>query len=300
MAVITNQRSRVLGGGGLPVPVPTLGAEMLVDGGLENWTSATNATNWQEGINGASSVNRESSVVRGGTYAARIDVDAINSSCYIRSATTMAAGTWVQVRYWSQANQASKTVRVDLGSVLIGTHTLSNGAWTQCLSVVRAAGANPNFDFSRAASASTSIYIDDVSVCPIDLASMFSSRAYTTHATTKAACTIVAGTQAGVVANLDDPVTPTSFVIASHDGATARLTQFTGGTYTEKVSATVAYSAGATVEIRRLAGTDTYRLFYAGSQVGTDQTISGINGLYHGYFNSFSGNVVSGFSCVAA
>jgi hypothetical protein len=75
------------------------------------------------------------------------------------------------------------------------------------------------------------------------------------------------------------------------------------GTYTELISTAVAYSAGAFVEVRRLAGTDTYQLFYNGSQVGTDQTISDAAisaATLHGYFNTFASNTVSQFSCVPA
>jgi hypothetical protein len=143
--------------------------------------------------------------------------------------------------------------------------------------------------------------VDNVSFKAITLASMFSVRPYSTHTTTKAMATVVAGTRAGVVANLDSATVPANFVIASHDGVqTARITKCVAGTYTE-VSATVAYVAGAFVEVRRPLGGDIWQMFYNGSQVIADQTISDAAikaATLHGLFNTWSGNVLTGFSCV--
>jgi hypothetical protein len=114
--------------------------------------------------------------------------------------------------------------------------------------------------------------------------------------------TLVAGTRAGVVANLDSATAPSNFVLASHDGTTARLTKCVGGTYTELVAETVAYSAGAFVEVRRLAGND-YELYYNGSKVGTTQTIADagiIGNTLAGYFNTYDLNTVANFTCVRA
>jgi hypothetical protein len=141
-----------------------------------------------------------------------------------------------------------------------------------------------------------------MSLKAINLASMFSTRAYFTHATTRAACTIIGNTWAGVVCNLDSASSPANFVIASHDGTTCRLTKAVAGVYTELVAETVAYSAGAFVEVRRLAGND-YELYYNGSKVGTTQTIADagiIGNTLAGYFNTYDLNTVANFTCVRA
>jgi hypothetical protein len=132
---------------------------------------------------------------------------------------------------------------------------------------------------------------------------MFSARAYSTHATTRAACVIVRGTRAGVVCNLDSASSPANFVLASHSGTNAILEKCVAGTYTTLISITATYVAGAFVEVRRIAGTNTWQLWYNGVQRGTDQTISDagiVSNTLHGYFNSYAGNEVSGFSCVPA
>jgi hypothetical protein len=173
-------------------------------------------------------------------------------------------------------------------------------AWAQYFHVVRSISS---VALERNSNANQSLYVDDVSVKPITLASMFSTRPYSTHATTKAAVTLVSGTRAGVVCNLDNAASPANFVIASHDGSVARLTKCVAGTYTELISTAVAYSAGAFVEVRRAAGGNDYELYYNGSKVGTTQTIAdaGITGnVLGGYFNTYDGNTVLGFSSVPA
>lgn len=55
---------------------PTLGASLLVDGGLESWTSSTNLTNWTEetiGTGGGNAPTQETSVVYAGSNSVRLD-----------------------------------------------------------------------------------------------------------------------------------------------------------------------------------------------------------------------------------
>jgi hypothetical protein len=156
-------------------------------------------------------------------------------------------------------------------------------------------------NIKRGSAASASLYIDAISCKAITLASMFSTRLYGTHVTVKAMATIVAGTRAGVVCNLDSATVPSSFVIASVDGTSARLTKAVAGTYTELLTVGVTYVPGAYVEIRRLAASNTYRLFYNNAQCGADQTIADaqiVSNTLCGYFQTYSGNQLSGFSCV--
>jgi hypothetical protein len=192
----------------------------------------------------------------------------------------------------------ASSVSVALGGLAIG---VSTATWTEIFGTQRSTSINA-LVFNVNGSGGQAGRFDDFSVKPITLASMFSARPYSTHVTVKAMATIVAGTRAGVVCNLDSASAPGSFVIASVDSAgTARLTKCVAGTYTELISTAVTYVAGAFVEIRRLAGTTTYRLFYAGSQVGTDQTIADsqiVSNVLCGMFNTFSGNSLTGFSCV--
>lgn len=58
-------------------------SNLLTDGGLNEWLSATNLEHWTESIAGTSTVNREATEKIEGTYSCRLDVDAGNSIVYI-------------------------------------------------------------------------------------------------------------------------------------------------------------------------------------------------------------------------
>lgn len=289
MPLMTNQASRLFGGNAIRQPVPVLGAELLTNGNFSAW-SGDNPTGW---------------TIFGTETGAAYVTESAGRARIVSAGDTMGilqrpfvAGTWY-------------ALSIDVVSITGALRVIESGTATPLAADLAAAGTR-NIVARGNGTGSLLIYrwttpvdaiIDNVSLKPITLASMFLTRDYTTHATTKARATVIAGTRAGVVANLDSATSPANFVIASHDGTTARLTKCVGGTYTELISTTVAYSAGAFVEIRRLAGTNTYQLWYNGSQVGTNQTISDagiVSNTLHGLFNTYASNALSDFSCVAS
>ena len=300
MPILTNGPSRILGGArGLAVPVPVLGPELLQNGNFEAWSSATNAETWTESTSGTSAITRNSTDQYAGANCLQIAVDGSNSSVYVLQGST-SAGKWYHFAIWGEL--LSGTGSMNFGK-LNETRTVSlSSTYTQYVFAHRATSAG-GFIISRASAANASYVVDDFSAKEITLASMFSARAYTTHATTKARVTVVPGTRAGVVVNLDSATAPANAILASVDGSTARMTKLVNGVYTELVSQAVAYVAGAFVEVRRLAGTDTWQLWYNGAQVGANQTISDTAikaAVLHGYFNTYAGNLLSEFSCVAS
>lgn len=288
--VITNQRSRLLGGA-LPVPVPTLGAELVVNGGMEGTYVGGVAPGWSK--LGTPTV-AESADAYAGSAAQRVADSGGSSNNSVRQLITLAASGWNQLIVYGKRGAGTGALRLLYNGVI--TTDWSAESWVG--KTITYFGGSTFLYFLTTGTAPA--LFDSVSFKVISLPSMFSTRAYTTHATTKAACTIVAGTQAGVVANLDSATAPANFVIASHDGTSARLTKCVAGTYTELVTATVAYSAGAFVEIRRVAASNTYRLYYNGAQVGADQTIADagiVSNTLHGMFNTYAGNTLTGFTC---
>ena len=75
----------------------------VTDGGLEIWGSATDLTNWTELVAGTSTVNREASEIHAGTYAARFDVDALNSGVSIEQNITLIEGRRYRAGFWYKA-----------------------------------------------------------------------------------------------------------------------------------------------------------------------------------------------------
>lgn len=288
--------SRFLGGGRLPVPVPALGAELVVNGDME---TGDPPTGWSA-LNGATLAASTDVHPSGGTHSLLLTRG--SSADSTGKTLTQSAGTWIAFGSWIKNGTATNgNMRLFSGSAYNASPAVTAATWTYVRGVQRAAGANPLLHLLVTGAVGTTALFDDVSAKVITLASMFSTRPYSTHRTTKAMASIVAGTRAGVVANLDSATSPANFVIASHDGTTARLTKCVAGTYTELISQAVAYVAGAYVEIRRPAAGNNWQLFYNGSQVGTDQAIADAAiqaATLHGLFNTYSGNVLAGFSCV--
>lgn len=294
MPMLSNGPSRLLGGGRVPlaVPVPVLGAEMIVNGDMEigdppgSWT-ATDAT-----ISAVAGYNSPQAL-RG----VRVANNTLASQAVVAS-----TGTWL-LSTGAVKSGNNAFVQLSLGNSYTSTPN-STGTWQEYVLIGRVTTlAGKALNLIAPTAPGNQGDFDNVSLRPITLASMFSARPYSTHATAKARVTVVARSWAGVVANLDSTSAPANFVIASHDGTTARLTKCVAGAYTELVSQAVAYVAGAYVEVRRLAGTDTWQLWYNGAQVGANQTISDAAikaATLHGYFTTYAGNTLTGFSCTAS
>jgi hypothetical protein len=206
--------SQFMGGGRLPAPVPVLSAEIITNGGFDadaNWT-------------------KEAGWTIGSGVATR---DGTASTTRLLQTNTMVVDTWYLGVFTITAITAG-------GFRLFFGFTGSEGAVQTTAGTyyhtMRAGGTSAGI---RSPSGAGSV--DNVSFKAITLASMFSARPYSTHTTTKAMATVVAGTRAGVVANLDSATSPANFVVASHDGTTARLTKCVAGTYTELLAVTTTY-----------------------------------------------------------
>jgi hypothetical protein len=105
-----------------------LGTEVLVDPGLEAWSSATDLTNWTETVSGTSTVNRETVSPHGGTYCARLDIDATNHNAYVAQGFSLAANRVYQLSFWYKTTN-SKQAAIQLATSG-GTHSLKNdGKW---------------------------------------------------------------------------------------------------------------------------------------------------------------------------
>ena len=144
--------------------------------------------------------------------------------------------------------------------------------------------------------------IDNVVVKPLTLSSLFSSVSTSdTDVIADAGVTLTAGTQAGLVTNLDSTSSPANFLIAYHDGTNVKLDKNVGGTYTNLISAAATYSAGATLRVITYtsSGSLKVRVYYNNALVGTEQTVSDagiISNTKHGLFSTYSGNSFDNFT----
>ena len=108
--------------------------------------------------------------------------------------------------------------------------------------------------------------------------------------------TILEGTQAGLVLNLDDASSPANFVLAYHNGSYANLVKCVAGTYTSVISASATYAAGANLVVTK-EGTS-YTLYYNNAKIGATSTISDagiVDNTLHGLFSTYSANQLDNF-----
>jgi hypothetical protein len=158
--------------------------EVLTDGGLENWTTATNATIWTETTAGGSTVNQETVNMRTGAACARLDIDASNSAATIYQSKSITPGSLCRLTVWYNV-ATGKTVcfrfRDSPAHVYLNTsgvwqagsalHTLpsTDGAWAQYVIYFNAHPDYTNYFFQlqNLSAASSSIYFDDISLVQI-------------------------------------------------------------------------------------------------------------------------------------
>lgn len=146
------------------------------DGDMEIWASATNLTNWTETIAGTSTINRESVVVKSGTYSCRMDIDASSSGAQIEQTITLIPGQLYEISFWVKlpVGQTCRWRFTDAGgNVSLDT----NGAWgsgterrsidgtgdwyrTQFLFYAHASYSSYVIRFGEGTAASCSIYYD--------------------------------------------------------------------------------------------------------------------------------------------
>jgi hypothetical protein len=288
------------------INTPATGNELLSDTGMETWSSATNLTSYQETIAGTSTINQEATIKHAGNYSCRMDIDASGSNCQIRQALSNYLNQWAVFTYWLQASAANKKGIAIYGASSNGPSRNPGTSMTQYVDTYRISENPFNPGVRRAAgeSASSSLYWDDFSVKILTFSTLFAWRKFASqYGIVKAGCNVVAGTPEGVYMNMDSFNNPLNMVTCLHNGANLILSKRVNGTVTELINTAAAYSAGALVEIRRAANTNTYRAFYNGSQVGTDQTISDasiINNKYHGLMGTHQQNQVLNFSFTGA
>ncbi len=258
----------------LAVATPGTGADVIVNG-----TFATD-TNWTKGANW--------------TIAAGVATAAAATTNLDAAVAPLTLGTWYKVTYTITAFTGG-TLRALLGGVGLVAQA-SAATFTE----TNRAGSTA---FAMDGVAAFTGSIDNVIAVPLTLADLFASVTVSTQdvlVSVPVTSVAAVSTQSGVVVNLDSTTTPANFVLGYIDRglALAKLVKCVAGVYTEVVSASITYAAGAVVQVIK-DGTS-YRLFYNNALVGAVSTISDagiISNLNHGVFSTDSRNSLGIFQC---
>ncbi|MEK7550901.1 MAG: MerR family DNA-binding transcriptional regulator, partial [Patescibacteria group bacterium] len=260
------------------VITPSLGSELNGDTGFDNnayWEKGT-------GVTVSGSKLNFTSVTATGAYAT----------------PPLTTNTWYTASFDIESKSSGGNFYVYPFTPYKYFNTVATG------NVISGRPANGNMGIYADSSNTTGV-VDNFSVKPLTLSSLFSSVSTSdTDVIADANVTLTAGTQAGLVLNLDSTSTPANFLIAYHDGANVKLDKNVGGTYTNLISAAATYSAGATLRVITYtsAGALKVRVYYNNALVGNEQTVSDagiISNTKHGLFSTYSGNSFDNFTLFA-
>lgn len=272
---------------------PTLGAELLTDGALENWASATNLTSWGESVTGTSTITQEAAIVHGGSSAARFTIDASNSAANIQpSSLALTAQGWHRFVVWARAVSGAPAISFGPKSPPTPGMSLRTLDTTfREYTATRRQGTDTGCIFQRSTATSLEFVLDDLSIKRITLATCLATakRMNNPNKIVKAALTMGDTNRVymgGVAARIDNPLAPQNGLYAYHDGAQVFLDKQVAGVWTNLLAVTAAYAAGAYVEIR-CNGTSV-ELYYGGTQRGATQTVSDATVISNLWFSRFA------------
>lgn len=258
------------------VITPTLGSDVVVNGDFDTDSDWTKGTGWSIGSGVA-------------THAAGSESQLIQAN--------LITDTWYQGEATISRYVAGNSL-FRLGSTKIAT---MNAAQSY-LSTGRANNSNTNIYGYSAFDGD----VDNIIVKPLTLSSLFSSVSTSdSDVIASADVTVTAGTQAGLVTNLDSTSSPANFLIAYHDGTYVKLDKNVGGTYTNLINTAATYSAGATLRVITYhsdANTLKVRVYYNNAMIGSEQTVTDagiISNTKHGLFSTYLGNSFDNFTLFA-
>jgi hypothetical protein len=281
------------------MPPGTVGANRLADPNLDLWTSPTNLTNWTETPTGTSTVNQESVVIPpGATYAARLDIDGLNSACNINQTVTVGANSWIEVSCWVRTSALGKTgLLTSDGSPDSYSTSLNPGTtYTQYKWIFRSTKASPYFTFHRSSASDASIYYAKLSVAVLNPANYFAIRNYGQQTGFTSSLSILSSSLSGIIARYSDPNNYLHAYIWRQNTTKILLDAVIGGVPTNLIPATaITYTQWKNIQIKFPAA-NTAQLWYgatgAEAQIGADQDVSALPaGNYAGLagFNSGDG-----------
>ena len=145
------------------------------DGGLENWTTSTNLTDWTEQLIGSSTLHQETSSEHSGASCVRLDIDSSNSFCSFYEAVygKYVVGDYYEVAFWAKASSTSNSPKVQGNCTIDHTSLWSwtyhhfdlTTDWKRYSYIVQAGQTDGATQFGSSDNCqSISVYIDDISI----------------------------------------------------------------------------------------------------------------------------------------
>jgi len=129
-------------------------ASKVTNGGMESWSSATDADNWTESLAGTSTINQDTDE-HTGTYACRMDID--GSSNLVQLGQTVSSSGWTMI-----CGYAKTTTDAAIGFMPASTQTTFSLTTSYARLAMITTLSFSAFYIKRANGTNQSIWIDDV------------------------------------------------------------------------------------------------------------------------------------------
>lgn len=117
-------------------------ADRLFDGAFELWTSATVPKCWTPSIAGTSSVNREGTTIKAGTYGLNLNIDGSESNASVFQAFSMVAGRYYTLDFYYRNSTSGKTAKVTIADSGLNKYLTSAGAWQAAATYITLVNSN--------------------------------------------------------------------------------------------------------------------------------------------------------------
>lgn len=281
--------------GGVAYNTPATGAD-LWDAPASVFTSGTYA--WVPyGTNTIANVANtlEITYVSGGSGAYNIFSNANDLS------SDLTTNSWYTLGLDVKVNAGSSVILCIVGGNTAPAAAITSTTFVPVTTTFRQTVGGSNVNFLSSMSAGEIVTIDNLSLKPLTLNTLFRTRDAGTAnviAEVKLGAN-PAGTQAGIVFNLDNFTTPTTYGLLYYDGTNIRVDAIiASGTPTSKISSAYTWAAGTILRLVR-DGTELRAYVWNGTawaQVGTTQSMNAaLTGTLHGTFSTYSGNTMDDF-----
>ena len=228
---------------------------------------------------------------------------AAGSYCWLRDTADLSAnltvGTWYMFNVDAKVG-AGDSVNLEVydGAAYLAGPAITGTSFVTQVITILAGSATGCLVRSNNMGAGEDIWLDNLSLKPLTLSTLFASVDDAATADVVASVDVIctAGTQAGLVVNLDSAASPANFVIAYVDGVNCKLEKCVSGVYSSIISGAVTYGAGKTLRVIK-DGTS-YTLYYNNAKIGATSTISDagiVDNTKHGLFSTHASNTLNNF-----
>ena len=265
--------------------LPWSGSTWTVSGGTVSNTPATSAdilagwnftSGWLATNGTILSTNTFLTSTTGGVYKSYTSTDAWYLVNYTR---TTNSGT---LEFYNNQG-AGATNPIVIGSDTLGTFRAVNG-----------------YIYARNTVATTLATVTQMQAQPLTLSTLFRTvNTSTPNVTADVNITWTADTQAGLVLNLDSTTVPANFILVylsygDYGSFKVKVDEAVGGTYTNKQTTAVTYSAGA--DLKAVKNGTQLTVYYNGTIVGSTLTMTANTNTNFGLFSTYSGNTFDNFA----